>query len=163
MNTQSIQEVAPLQNAMQAAVLSANAVVEKKLSDTKQGVPMIVPRVDLLGNRILVLADSLDPEKDTIQYYDLKKGKMPQTVSAAYYRSTKKIEDVSEVAKLVQDFSKLTGNKEIILRERLLKESSRRVADPEKLGDDVAANKEFADKLVRAISNAIYKALAVEK
>lgn len=162
MNTQHNNPTMP--SAMQAAIHSANILSEQKTKEKQvenTDAPLIIPCVDLLGNKIVVMADSLDTEKNTVQFYNLKQGNKPQTIDAAYYKSAKKIKDKTEVTKLVQDFSKATGVKSVVLRERLVKESARRQADVNKPGDAAAANKEFADKLISAITVAINKALAV--
>lgn len=141
-------EAAVKSNSNVAHILPANA------SNTATGIPMLVPRVDLLGTKILVLADSLDTEADTVKYYDLKKGSKPHTVSAAYYRSTKRLTEQSEIVKLANEFSKATGVKELIMRERLVKIGSS-VERTEEGG--VSANDllEWKNKLISEITRVI--------
>lgn len=155
MNTQHIQ--GPMQAAIHAANILATekqaAPVNKNTQPAVANAPAIVPRRDLLGNRILFLADTQNREAGTIQYWDGKKGSKAGTAPLEFYKSTKPIESEEDVKKLVQDFSKEFGQKEVILRQRLIKESVL-ARDSEGKADktDVDA---YKIKLVAAITKAI--------
>ena len=164
MNTQNanVANNPALQGAMANAILEANKAMEqqapaKKVAQPIVGTaPAIVPRKDLLNNNILFLADTQNRDDNSIQYWDGKKGSQPTSVSLAFYKSTKPIESEEEVKKLVQDFSKQFGKKEVILRQRLIKESVlNRDADGKAEKTDVDAYKQ---KLIAAITKAIMEA-----
>lgn len=129
MNTQNHGNTPAIPGAMQAAIHSANILSEQKNMEQKKNSPMlgsapaIVPRRDLLGNRVLFLADTQNRETGSIQYWDGKKGSKLATAPLAFYKSTKPIDSEEEVKKFVQDYSKEFGQKEFILRQRLIKGS----------------------------------------
>lgn len=83
-------------------------------------IPAIVPRIDLLGNRVLFLVKTQNPDTGEIHYYNLKDG----TVNVApveYYRSTNPVEQEDVISKMVNQFMSKTGSKNVILRKRLIK------------------------------------------
>lgn len=115
--------------------------------------PAVIARTDLLGHNVLFLADTHNRENDTIQYWDGKKGSKPTQAPIAFYHSTKPVQKAEDATKLVQDFSKETGAKEVIVRQRLVKESSlRRTPEGGVAPDDLNAYKE---RLIAAITKAI--------
>lgn len=151
------------QGQMAQAVLKATKESEEKMKEKEivvsGEIPSIVVRKDVLGHNFLFRADKEDRTKGVIEYWDGKKGSQMQVAPIEFYRNTKPIESDEEVKKLVQDFSRQFGYKNFNLRARLMKESVMRKADPAKEGDDKAARKEFADKLVSALTKAVYQAL----
>lgn len=116
--------------------------------------PALIPRTDLLNQDVIFLANTLDRDAETIQYYDMKKGSKPTTVSTAYYKSTRPVKDPARISQMVQQYSKEFGTKEVILRERLVKSSA-----AVERGDDGSVSKESLDewknKLVQALTKVI--------
>ena len=155
------QEQAVVQGAMQQAILRANEASSTKGTATilpantaavNHNIPMVIPRIDLLLNRVVFLANTLDRDAETIQYMDLKKGKK-ETASLAYYKSTTPVKESSDAIKMVNEFAKTTGAKELVMRERLVKASA-----PERKEDgSVSANDltEWKQKLIAALTKTI--------
>lgn len=82
--------------------------------------PMIVPRVDLLQNRVIFLAHTQKKDTGEIQYINLKDGVL-NTAPVEYYRSTKPVDEEATLKDMVRKFSSLTGSKNFHLRKRLVK------------------------------------------
>lgn len=155
------QEVAVQQGALQQAILKATTEAANKSAPTilpaqaaaNHNIPMVIPRVDLLLNRVVFLANTLDRDAETVQYMDLKKGGKPQTASLAYYKSTKPVKENADAIKMVNEFAKHTGTKELVMRERLIKASA-----PERANDGSVSKEsldEWKNKLVAALTKVI--------
>jgi hypothetical protein len=164
MNAQThSQSVTTQQTALAAAIKSASDKAQEKADNVanivkanqphSQELPMLIPRTDLLNQDVIFLAHTLDRTAETIQYYDMKKGSKPSTAGLGYYKSTRPIKDASKVTKMVQDYSKEFGVKEVILRERLVKSNA-----PEK-AEDGSVNKAdleaWKQKLIQALTKTI--------
>lgn len=150
-----------LQGQMAAAILNANKEMEAKQTESKHTpntpVPAIVVRKDLLGNRILFLADTQDLATGSIQYWDGKKGSKPATAPIEFYKSTKPIENGEEVKKLVQDYSKEFQQKEVVLRQRLIKST---VLNRDEQGNTEKVNvDDYKQRLLAAVTKAINETL----
>lgn len=120
MNTN--QNVTNMQGPMQAAIHAANISAKEKADKDDTPMPAIVARQDLLGNKIIFLADTQTKE-GKITYWDGKKGSKPSTAPIEFYKSTKPLATKEEVIKMVQDFSKEFGVKNVEIRQRLIKGS----------------------------------------
>jgi len=149
---------AGVQTAMSAALHSANIENIVKAGEAKStdqlDSPALVCRVDLLGAKIVFLANSQDRTAGTIKFWGGKKGdKTLVTAPIDFYKSTRVIENEESVKKLVQDFSTTFGHKTVILRQRLVKSS---VLDRDEGGNTNSVNvDEYKQKLIAAITKAI--------
>lgn len=83
-------------------------------------VPAIVPRIDLLQNRVLFLVKTENIETGEISYFNVKDGTI-NVAPVEYYRSTKPVEEDDVISKMVNQFMSKTGSKNVILRKRLIK------------------------------------------
>ena len=175
----NVQESNVLQNSLQRAILG----VSNKLNEEKPAVqptsnvsimkpntqaansslPMLIPRTDLLGGNGLFLAHTFDRSAKTIQFWDMKKGSKPRVVSKAFYDSTLPMVDREQSTKMVQEFSKEFGAKEVVLRSRLVKGS---MADKEPDGsisqESLKAWKEETAKRMKAAFQVAFDKLVDE-
>jgi len=154
---------AGVQTAMSAALHSANIenIVKASATAPKTASTMhtILVRRDVQGKPVVFLPDTFSKPDNKISYWAGDKNGTVQETTADYYFTSKPAEP--ELSKEMADkYSTRFHAKEILVRQRLYKEnSSLRKSLPEKEGDEQAARKEFADKLVAAITKAVYSAL----
>jgi len=153
MNTS--QNIAGNTNVLAAALHSANLLAIEKASVQA---PMIVVRQDLLGNRYVFLVDTHDRVNNTIKFWDGKKGSKPADAPIQFYKGTTPIENEEIRKKLIQDFSKEFGHKEIVVRQRLVKFSAAMERDEQGQAATVDVN-DFKTRLLAAITKAINETL----
>lgn len=161
MNAQTThQAVTTQQNALQAALGRANEKANEKSNNVapitatgKDSVVSIVPRSTILGERLVFLPASVDYEKSTIDYWDMKKGSKLRSAPLEFYRMSKPLDDQEEAVSIGSAFAKEFGHAHIHSRQRLVKKGSLERAD------DGSVNKRELDawkqKLISEITRVI--------
>lgn len=136
------------------ALHNANVAEIIKASEAPVHSPMLVCRKTLLNERIVFIAESQDREANTIQFWAGKKGdKTLTTAPLEFYRSTKPVGSEEDVKALVQAYSTTFKVSSVIVRQRLVKESSLK---QDEAGNTNAVNvDEFKQKLIAALTKAV--------
>lgn len=139
---------------MAAALHNANVDSIIKTSEAPLHSPMLVCRKTLLNERIVFIAETQDREANTIQFWAGKKGdKTLTTAPLEFYKSTKPIDSEEDVKALVQVYSTTFKVSSVIVRQRLVKESS---IKRDEAGNTSTVNvDEYKQKLIVAITKAI--------
>jgi len=142
---------------MAAALHGANIESIVKASEAPLHSPMLVCRRTLLNEKIVFIAESQDRLKNTIDFWSGKKGdKTLTTAPLEFYKSTKPLETDEDVKALVQSYSTTFKVSSVILRQRLVKESSIKQDDA---GNTNTVNvDDFKQKLIAALTKAVMEA-----
>lgn len=80
-------------------------------------------RKDLRNNAVVFDVDT--EGEDTIKAWDGIQGHPMEDVSLAFYRSTVPLDDKAKVEELIKGWTDCFGDKEIIVRQRLIKRNSK--------------------------------------
>lgn len=121
-------------------------------------IPRIVVREGLRGEKLVFFVDSETPD-GTIEMYDTSSGKAEKEVVKVlfYKQATGPIKDIKEKDKVVSAVVKAFNFPRVILRERLVKETSRIQQDDSGKAATVDLNS-YKEKLIAAITKAIREA-----
>lgn len=144
------------QNALQAAMLKASNEAAVKASNVtpidKNQMVAIVPRVGILGEQLAFLPNTVNYDKGTIEYWNMKKGQKPQVAPLEFYKVSKPVDDKSVAAHISGAFAKEFGHQHILSRERLVKRTVGRDTEGNANTVDI---ENFKSRLKAAIIKAI--------
>ena len=146
-------------NAIHAANI---AQLEKESAHTAKPVEVmhtVIVRIDVQNKPAVFFPDSYKKDEHTIDAWSGEKGSSVYTTNADYY-FTSRPADASIVEDMSKKYSDRFKVKKLLVRQRLYKTGTQVRADnPKQQGDDKAAMREFADRLVESVTKAIYAAL----
>ncbi len=118
----------------------------------------ILVRRDVKNNPTVFFPETYDKERSVISYWDGVHGHQKEETDSQYYFTSRPAsdEDIAEVAKR---YTANFGTRELLIRKRLIKDSTLRAANPEKPNDDKAAQREFLDNLLKAFTKVIKESM----